>query len=632
MPRPRRAGLALALLAITAALLWAWYARDGSTVSVRSPPGVTGAAGAPRAAPPPRLPILLAAPSDAGHATAPGQAAFEGRVVSAATRMGIPGAELTFSRGGAASSVRTGPEGAFHFEPATTGPWLLAAVTAPGYLPFAPEWGHSPVQLTAEAGRTVRGIELHLAPAVLLAGRVEDPQGAPVADAEVRLLGAAAEAALVPVPDRWITAADGTFRAAAPEGAVFLARKQGFSPGLTEVTPLSLAHGRLVIVIGPGEGSGPAARGALTGRVVTRSGGAAVPGALVAATPAHAWGLGDVPVGQATTDADGRFRIADLSLGPYRLEARAEGYAPGRARGVAAAAGEEEAAEIALPEGGRLRGCVHDAGSGAPVAPFTVMVFTRRSALRLELQRALSVIDPSGCYALDDLSPGPAVAVFSAPGRAASPALPVDVPTAPAEAVLDATVGRGGRATGVVRDDTTGAPVAGARVSVEGSLTAAATTFPVLAEAVSGPDGAFVLDGLPARSSLSVAADAHHGRIVGGVEVAPGGEVGPLEVRLRPVVPGEQPRWDLAGVGVGVAVAGDDALVVTQVAPGGGAAEAGLTAGDLLLEVDGRPISELGFAGAVNAIRGPEGTAVVLRIRRDGQERDVTVPRRLVRG
>jgi len=274
---------------------------------------------------------------------------------------------------------------------------------------------------------------------------------------------------------------------------------------------------------------------------------------------------------------------------------------------------------------------VRDAGSGAAVAPFTVMVFTRRSALRLDLQRARSAIDPSGCYALDDLAPGPVVVVFSAPGRAASAPLPVEIPAPPGEAVLDARLEAGGRATGVVRDDASGAPLAGARVSVEGALTAAATTFPVLAEAVSGPDGAFALDGLPARSALRVAADGHHGRIVGGVQVAPGATVGPLEVRLRAVAPGEEPRWDLAGIGI-MTMAADDALVVTDLVAGGGAAEAGLATGDEILEVDGRPVAELGFSGAVNAIRGPEGTTVILRIRRDGAERDVTVPRRLVRG
>jgi C-terminal processing protease CtpA/Prc len=71
---------------------------------------------------------------------------------------------------------------------------------------------------------------------------------------------------------------------------------------------------------------------------------------------------------------------------------------------------------------------------------------------------------------------------------------------------------------------------------------------------------------------------------------------------------------------------------VAQLLAGGGAAEAGLRRGDLVLEVDGRTVVELGMAGAIDAIRGPEGTQVLLRIRRGDTTFDLPVPRRLVRG
>jgi C-terminal processing protease CtpA/Prc len=54
--------------------------------------------------------------------------------------------------------------------------------------------------------------------------------------------------------------------------------------------------------------------------------------------------------------------------------------------------------------------------------------------------------------------------------------------------------------------------------------------------------------------------------------------------------------------------------------------------GDLLLAVDGRTIAETGFEGAVQRIRGAEGTTVVLRVRRaDGRESDVVATRTPVR-
>ena len=88
---------------------------------------------------------------------------------------------------------------------------------------------------------------------------------------------------------------------------------------------------------------------------------------------------------------------------------------------------------------------------------------------------------------------------------------------------------------------------------------------------------------------------------------------------------------DLAGIGAVLAAQGDG-LAVAQVIPGGGAAEAGLRRGDVVLQVDGRPVTELGMGGAVDAIRGPEGTVVTLRVRRGDQTFEAQVPRRLVRG
>jgi len=66
----------------------------------------------------------------------------------------------------------------------------------------------------------------------------------------------------------------------------------------------------------------------------------------------------------------------------------------------------------------------------------------------------------------------------------------------------------------------------------------------------------------------------------------------------------------------------------------GGAAEAGLVAGDLILRIDGRPVAELGFQNAIQALRGPEDSSVQLQVRRPGpppSELSLTVYRRLFR-
>lgn len=618
--RRRAAAVAVAVLALLAGLLL-------RRATAPAPPVAPAIAGPVATAivpdrPPPGLPIRVPVGPQPARDEAP--ASFEGRVVAADDGAGVAGAELTFSRAGAADTVRAGEGGAFRFVPPAEGRWLLAAVTAPGFLPFAPEWGHSPVQLDAAAGRHVRGLEIHLARAVALAGKVVDAEGAPVAGASVRLLGAAGEAALVAIPDRFTSGGDGAFSFSAPEGATLEARRDGFLPGRAEVDAVAIARRRIVVALGPAEPA-PGPPEPISGRAVAPDG-APIEGALVAASTPASFGGGPA-LAQALSDADGRFELPPLDPGVYDVVARHPARAPATARHVAAGTRD---LVLELAGGGRLRGCVRDASTGAPVAPFTVMVFAR-AGLRLVPRRSVSVVDPAGCYALDDLAPGPAVVVVSAPGRAPSPERAVDVPPPPGEAVADAALDPGGALFGVVRDEATRAPVAGARVAVEGILAASSSAFPVLSSAVTDAAGRFEVAGLPRRVALSVVADGYHGRIVSGLETGAGERRGPVEVPLRPAAPGEEPRIDFAGIGA-VLSAGDDALTIVQVVPGGGAAEAGLGRGDLVLGVDGRPVAELGFAGCVDAIRGPEGTVVVLTVRRGDAVRDVPVPRRIVRG
>ncbi|HTN51930.1 MAG TPA: carboxypeptidase regulatory-like domain-containing protein [Anaeromyxobacter sp.] len=630
MHSPRRTALVglgasfLLLLLVAAGLRWPGCTPPPPPPAARALPR-PAAAPPPEASPPTRLPLRLAPGALAAAGADALPATFEGRVVSSRDGAGVAGADLTFSRGGAAASVRSDAGGAFRFQPPVPGRWLLAAVTAPGFFPFAPEWGHSPVQLEAAPGRHLRGIEVHLTPAIALLGRVVDPERSVVPGAEVRILGAADEAALVPIRDRFTTDARGEFRAAVPPGAILEARRDGFLPGRAEVDPLAIVNGRITVVLRTARGErGPGAP--ISGRVIAK-GGAPIPGALVVATRER-FGAAEGASAQAATGEDGRFELPPLDPGSYRVAARAEGRAPATLHRVAPGTRE---LLLELADGGRLRGCVRDAATGTPIAPFTVLVFERRSGLRIVPERTASVLDPSGCYALHDLLPGSAAVVISAPGHAPSRELPAEIPAPPDEAVADVALDPGGALVGAVLDADSGAPLAGALLTVEGALTFAPSTFPVLSEAVTGADGTFRLDGLPRRVSVDVAAAGHHARILGGLDIPPGAVAGPVEVRLHAVAPDEEPRTELAGIGAVLAAQGDG-LVVVQLAAGGGAAEAGLAEGDLILRVDGQGVADLGMSGAIDAIRGPEGTVVLLQVQRAERTFDVPVPRRLVRG
>jgi C-terminal processing protease CtpA/Prc len=112
------------------------------------------------------------------------------------------------------------------------------------------------------------------------------------------------------------------------------------------------------------------------------------------------------------------------------------------------------------------------------------------------------------------------------------------------------------------------------------------------------------------------------------VETREGETTGPLVIDLGAIEKGEDPRLELVGIGA-VLEAKGDALMIKQAMPGGGAAEAGLGAGDGILFIEGQSVVKLGFSGSVELIRGAEGTYVKLEVRRvDGSTASVIVPRR----
>lgn len=127
-----------------------------------------------------------------------------------------------------------------------------------------------------------------------------------------------------------------------------------------------------------------------------------------------------------------------------------------------------------------------------------------------------------------------------------------------------------------------------------------------------------------------VLASAHHGRIRSGIVVPETGAIDIGEISLSALAEGEEATLELAGIG-GVLSATSDVLVVNVVLPGGGAAEVGIVPGDEVLAIDGVPVTTLRFEGSIERIRGVEGTYVHLRVRHDGQETELDVPRRRVR-
>ncbi|MFH1027294.1 MAG: PDZ domain-containing protein [Pseudomonadota bacterium] len=84
------------------------------------------------------------------------------------------------------------------------------------------------------------------------------------------------------------------------------------------------------------------------------------------------------------------------------------------------------------------------------------------------------------------------------------------------------------------------------------------------------------------------------------------------------------------GVGIDGVALKNGLIVVRQIVNGGPAHQAGIRTGDIITHIDGKATLGSDFHGMVQKrLRGLSGTAVVLKIRRDGEEKPQTY--RLIR-
>lgn len=593
-----------------------------------APAGRTPATGEQAAAPAPahdaRPLALISARAELDPSAR--QGSVEGRVVNWGSGEAVPGAEVALAlEEGATTSIATDREGRFRFEPERAGRVVIASITAAGYLPFAPEWGHSPIELWARPGVRVRDVVIYLTPAIDYTGQVVDAGGKPVAGAKVRIIDLpAGEQELIAIPDRFTTDRKGEFVFHAPDEALLEARASGHGPGRARLNGGAQSSHRLVIKLAPAGGPADQLGSAgITGSVVD-AGGDPLPGVVVRAEPTGRKGeeADLVSAARAITGDDGRFALSGLDAGPYALEANDGVRAPAHAE-LEVAAGQTATARLEMAAGAVVRGTVSDA-RGEPVPAFTVVVF-RRDGLASVTVAVRTVIDREGSFAVEGLGPGAYRVQATAHGHA--PSQPVDaraeVPPDKAPSVA-ITLPDGGTLTGVVKSKG-GGPLENARVSVEGGVGEGTSPVPFAASALTDASGAFSLRGLsPGRRSVFVGAYNHHATILGGLEIAEGAVLGPVEVELTPVAEGEEPTVELAGIGA-VLTAQDDALLVQRALPGGGAEKAGLTTGDLIVSVDGAPVTQLGMEGAIQAIRGPVGTSVLLGVRKAGGPEPVSM-------
>lgn len=546
--------------------------------------------------------------------------ALTGRVVSSGDGTPVAGADLVFLHGEVSLAATSAGDGGFLLAVPEPGRYELSIATAEGFLPYAPELGHSAIAFEARSDQRIEGVEVRLRPERRFVVQVVGEDGAPVPGATVRLVGAGdGERAMAPVQSDYTTDAGGLAEVVGWGGALVEARHVERGVGRGRIGWRGQPGDRVTITLREASEDETSSE-SIAGLVLDASR-APVEGALVTA---YRQARGLHPSAQATTDADGRFQLDGLDVGPHMLVTRHAEHPSERAPSVQT--GRDDV-EITLASGNAIRGRVVN-DEGEPVPAFHVVARRARGALMRFNVGTQASFDADGRFLLTGLPEGELELIATARGFPPSAPVSATASADPPEVTL--TLQRGGRLEGTVHDPE-GAPIAGARVEIESHLGRGSSAAPVLAPSVTGEGGAFALDGVGAEpSSVRVTADGYHGRVLSGVTVSAGGTQR-FDVELSPVADGEESRMELTGIGVNV-FPRREAVVVGRVHEGGGAEAAGLQRGDQILAVDGVPVTTLGFSGTLERIRGAEGSTVVLHIvRGDAEPTDVPVVRTRIR-
>lgn len=436
-------------------------------------------------------------------------------------------------------SSRLDAEGRFAFRAAPTAQVMQLATDFGGAAPYR-QGG-----LELQPGRE-HTFEVTLQRGATLAGRVLDPGGAALAGAEVT----ANRPGMMGFPGDELasteSAEDGSFvlEHVAP-GKVVVVASHG---GMLESEAVALEprdeerHEGLVLTLTEG------AR--IAGRVLGTTGDP-LPGVPVEVDfdPGALMGMGAVNAargadGEATTDDAGRFTVAGLGKGPFRvratfeqdgrtLRARESGIQPGTLDLVL---------RLALPS--EVSGRVVDL-AGAPVTRFVARAASPGPMAYMPGQsRQEKVADDEGRFTIDDLEDGPWKITIEAEGFGPSAPVELDLPLAKGSEPLLITLAPAATVTGLVLDPA-GQPISGARVAPELELAAAiqsARNQGPSIEAHTDDQGRFELTGLgTGKHSISARANGFAPSEPTPVEVAAGQRVEDLVLTLRhgAVVTGE---------------------------------------------------------------------------------------------
>jgi hypothetical protein len=487
-----------------------------------------------------------------------------------------------------------------------------------------------PTTVTLEAGQDLEGVRIELDASGSITGNVEDEQGEPLANVQVRARG---------LERGWgngtKTADDGTFEIKAVRpGEYRVTASQGWrhqlrAPGKGDDD----VQGELVRVA-----SGDTTEvtlvlerkdGVIRGQVVDEDGGP-VPDAFLAAERESEsaaasgdrarmsvrWGWDRKPV---LSDQDGRFEIEDLAPGKYTVHANRKGGGEGIVEHVEVGAD----VTVRIEPTAKLAGTVKVKG-GAALDRFTVMVRERKKAV----YRRDQCFKTGGKWSVDGLPAGTYEVHAEAPEGTGEKK---GIELAENEQRTDIVIELGGKGTirGSVVDLETGEPVPGRQVQAS-SLSGGIRGFSIGDDGgsrVTDAQGRYEVEHVPAGKirimvlPQSFDFDDEYGVAWGVVAEAKAGEVTEI-----PPIKMVKRRTDRQGRGgdLGFKIREGDAekefheipLEVAFIRPGGPAAETDLKVGDIITAVDGHDVSGKNHYLYYGLTRVPEGTTLSFTLKR----------------
>jgi len=325
-----------------------------------------------------------------------------------------------------------------------------------------------------------------------------------------------------------------------------------------------------------------------------------------------------------TTDPEGHFKLAAEAAG-CMAAAHHPKYTPSER--VRLIAGRENV--IRLNRGGAIAGDVVDERN-QPISPYLLAIesFVGSGDSQESVppsNQARSIQDAKGAFLLDDLQPGKYVLTASAEGRPPVKTSPIEVEAGRTTHHVHIVLGKGATLSGKVVDAETRKPVAGAVVALDAMTS---TNANMILPAYTDDKGAYALEGVPAGPfSIRVAHERYRTKIVPGITVRSATVT--QDVELQPRGDGGAASTELAGVGA-ILVPGPQGVSVSLVLDGGPAAAAGLRVGDVIARIDGLDAAGLTMTDCVQRLRGPEGSRVLVTVRRDHQAVDVTITRQII--